>query len=79
MEQQVDIDILDVGSPDTPAVARWLICDNGMTVDEGTVRYNPQNGMLDWNGSPPPISLYTTVVLQLDRALARRIGRNSGQ
>lgn len=73
METQVDVDVISAGTITEPARLRWLVCDNGMTVAEGIARYQSNSGIVEWDDHPPPASLYTRVVLEMDRAVKRRL------
>lgn len=78
MNKQVDVDILSDADDQSPVLARWFICDNGMTVAEGQARYHGEDGHVEWNGEAPPIEYVTDVIFEIDRAVKRRQERSGG-
>ena len=52
MERQVDLDFGHL-MPDGRQVVRWLVCENGLTLDEGNAVLETISGSLDWAGHRP--------------------------
>jgi len=70
MNKQVDVDIKL--HHEGIFLARWFICDNGMTVAEGEAEYEVESNHIDWLGNPPLAQYYVDVAFEIDRAVRRR-------
>ena len=70
MEKQVDVTVLPPQENEARRWVRWLICDNGMTVGEGTALCDPQTGGCVWEEERPPAEYEGQVRLAIARALA---------
>jgi len=72
MNKQVDVHISNPAPGHRFGKARWMICDNGMTVAEGEAGYDPESAAIDWFGNPPATEYYVDVAFEIDRAVRRR-------
>jgi len=77
MNKQVDVDIKK--RHEGIFLARWFICDNGITVAEGEAEYECESRSIDWLGSPPAPEYYVDVAFEIDRAVLRRQRRTQNQ
>jgi len=72
MNKQVDVDVRDPRAGHHVGIARWLVCDNGITVAEGDAEYESESRSIDWLGNPPAPEYYVDVAFEIDRAVRRR-------
>lgn len=77
MNKQVDVHLSKPDPGHSSVRARWMICDNGMTVAEGEAEYDPESAVIDWSGNPPPAAYYVDVAFEIDRAVRRRQVRSN--
>lgn len=70
MERQVGVDVLE--SPGGELSVRWFVCDNGMTVWEGTALCDAATDTLDWQGERPPAEYEGQVRAEIGRVLRGR-------
>ena len=70
MERQVGVDVSQ--APGGSLSVRWFVCDNGMTVCEGTALYDAGADALDWQGERPPAEYEGRVRAEITRVLRAR-------
>jgi hypothetical protein len=75
VNKQVDVNIISADIDTAPVRARWLICDNGMTVADGEADYHVESGVINWIANAPPSQYYADVMFEIDRSVKRRKGQ----
>ena len=70
MERQVGVDIAE--APGGPLSVRWFVCDNGLTVCEGTALWDARTEALDWQEERPPAEYEGQVRAEITRVLRGR-------
>ena len=77
MEKQVDIGFLSEGPHEAGISMTWLICDNGMTVDQGTATYSAGDGLIRWMGGRPPAEFEGLVRCAIEDAIINQSKRRA--